>query len=143
MNIPTVRLLGCWALALTAGSPWAQVTPATPAARFFSLDPWCEREADRLRSHLNPREPLQLEGLGHDWLVGAMAIQSPEATGVTVDLEGPLPLRAAANLKAVGEMRGSVRDTRGHLTRTGSTGRISLRPATPRKADSGNDMTIP
>lgn len=111
MNFRTARWLGCLAgLALAAGSAQAQVRPATPAARFFSLDAWCEREADRLRAQLHPPEPLRLEGLGRDWLVGAVAIQSQEAAEVTVDLEGPAPLRAAANLKGVGEMRGPVRD---------------------------------
>jgi hypothetical protein len=107
------RLAGGRSVALTAGLLLAAMAAAgseTPDLRLLSLDPWCSRKADKLSRELGPAQPLKLEGLRNDCLVGAVGVQADHALDVTVSLAGPEELKQAASLAVVGEVPGPARD---------------------------------
>jgi hypothetical protein len=79
-------------------------------ACFYSVNPWCNRNADQLKNELKPAQPLRLEGMGNDWLVGAACVMADKPTDVTVTIEGSEKLRAAADIKVIGEVPGDPKD---------------------------------
>ena len=103
-----LRTLTCICLVLCSSS--AARTEGTNAFRLYSVDPWCSRKADELKENLRPAEPLRLEGMRNDWLVGALAVMADEAVDVTLSLDGPQELKAAGDLKVVGEVLGPERE---------------------------------
>ena len=78
--------------------------------RLLSMYAWCGRNADQLKGELRPAELLKLEGMQNDWLVGAACVQAEQPLDVTVSLEGPKELTAAAKLAVIGEVPGPERD---------------------------------
>jgi hypothetical protein len=104
MGVMICRLMICLILIVSCA--------AHGAADFglFSVYAWCGRNADQLKGELLPAEPLKLEGMQNDWLVGAACVQSGEPLDVMVSLEGPNELTAAAKLAVIGEVPGPERD---------------------------------
>ena len=101
-----IRMLFCLCLALAASTAMAQ------EVRLHSLNPWCNRNADDLGNALRPAQPLKLQGMVNDWLVGAAAVTADKQTDVTVSFEGSKELQVAADLKVVGEVPAGERNAK-------------------------------
>ena len=100
----SIRLLLCVCLAIAASAASAQ------DARLYSVYAWCGRNADQLKPELKPVQPLKLEGMGNDWLVGAAGVLADKPTDAAVTIEGSNQFKAAADLKVVAEVPGAEKN---------------------------------
>ena len=104
MSARLILLLLVFCLALSVSAAMAQ------DARLYSLYAWCGRNADQLKPELKPIEPLKLQGMMNDWLVGAAGVMADKPTDTTVTLEGSSEFKAAATLKVIGEVPGGEKN---------------------------------
>lgn len=87
-----------------------QRQPEANVLRLSRVNPWCSRRAEEWSKNLDSAKFIRLEGMGHDWLVAAAAVQTNKPMDATVQVEGPAELTAAVDVKVAGEVRGPDRD---------------------------------